>query len=210
MHTAVQKTYAAADTQPQPGLCCPKDYQSEWVSYIPSDAFKFNYGCGNPVMKSAIREGEHVLDLGSGVGIDCFVASKIAGPSGRVTGVDMTDEMLERAEGYRAQVTSTLGFDNIEFRKGLIESIPLPDDSVDVVLSNCVVNLSPNKQDVFAEIKRVLKSGGRIVIADIVSDREILPEHQADKDLWSECYSGALSVRGFIAAINQPLWTESP
>jgi len=133
MRTAVQRTYAAAATRPRPNLCCAQDYQSEWIAHIPAEAFTFNYGCGSPVMKSAIREGEQVLDLGSGVGIDCFVAAKIVGPSGRVTGVDMTDEMLERAEGYRTRVAATLGFDNLEFRKGFIESIPLPDASVDVI-----------------------------------------------------------------------------
>lgn len=203
MHTAIQNTYAAAATQPQPGLCCPKDYQSEWTSHIPSDAFEFNYGCGSPVMGSALQEGEHILDLGSGVGIDCFVASKMVGPSGRVTGMDMTDEMLERAQGYQAQVADTLGFDNLEFHKGFIESIPLPDDSLDVVLSNCVINLSPDKPRVFAEMRRVLKHGGRIVISDIVSDREILPEHQTDEELWGDCYSGALSAGALIAAIDE-------
>lgn len=203
MRTAVQRTYAAAATRPRPNLCCAQDYQSEWIAHIPAEAFTFNYGCGSPMMKSAIREGEQVLDLGSGVGIDCFVAAKIVGPSGRVTGVDMTDEMLERAEGYRTRVAATLGFDNLEFRKGFIESIPLPDGSVDVVLSNCVINLSPNKPEVFAEMRRVLRGGGRAVISDIVSDREILPEHQADEDLWGSCYTGALPVRGFIAALRE-------
>ena len=203
MRTAVQRTYAAAATRPRPSLCCAQDYQSEWIAHIPAEAFTFNYGCGSPVMKSAIREGEQVLDLGSGVGIDCFVAAKIVGPSGRVTGVDMTDEMLERAEGYRTRVAATLGFDNLEFRKGFIESIPLPDASVDVILSNCVINLSPNKPEVFAEMRRVLRGGGRAVISDIVSDREILPEHQADEDLWGSCYTGVLPVRGFIAALRE-------
>ena len=200
MHHAVSKTYATAATQPQPGLCCPKDYQSELTAHIPKDAFDYNYGCGSPVLKSAIREGEHVVDLGSGVGIDCFVASKIVGPSGRVTGIDMTDEMLARANTYRTQVADTLGFGNVEFRHGQIESIPLDDNSVDVVLSNCVINLSPDKPQVFRDMKRVLKSGGRVVISDIVSDREVLPEHQADENLWGGCYTGALSAQQFIAA----------
>lgn len=200
MHSAVSKTYAAAATQPQPGLCCPKDYHSEWTDHIPKDAFDFNYGCGSPVLKSAISEGEHVLDLGSGVGIDCFVASRIVGAQGRVTGVDMTDEMLGKANGYRQQVADSLGYNNVEFRAGRIESIPLADGEVDVVLSNCVINLSPDKPGVFREMKRVLNEGGRVVISDIVSDREVLPEHQADEDLWGGCYTGALSAAEFIAA----------
>lgn len=196
----VRDTYSAAATTPQPGLCCPKDYQDEFTSHIPKEAFDFNYGCGSPVRKAHISEGEHVVDLGSGVGIDCFVASKIVGASGRVTGVDMTDEMLGKARDYAKTVGDTLGYHNVEFRKGHIEEIPLEDNTVDVVISNCVLNLSADKDKVFAEISRVLKPGGRVVIADIVSDRPVAQKDQEDGKLWGDCYTGALSAPEFIKA----------
>ncbi len=197
---AVRDTYIEAATTPQPGLCCPKDYQSEWTNHIPPEAFDFNYGCGSPVMKSQIREGEIVVDLGSGVGIDCFVAARMVGATGRVIGIDMTDEMLAKARGYAEQVGSTLGFHNVEFRKGHIEDLPLADASVDVVVSNCVLNLAADKAAVFAEIARVLRPGGRLVIADIVADREVALADQENGKLWGECYTGALSAPGFIGA----------
>ena len=198
----VKNTYSNAAIKPQPGLCCPKDYSDKnTTDHIPSEVFDFNYGCGSPVLKSEIKEGEHVVDLGSGVGIDCFVASKIVGAGGRVTGVDMTDEMLEKSKKYAKQVAETLGYSNVDFKKGFIESMPLENESVDVVVSNCVLNLSSDKKTVFKEISRVLKPTGRLVIADIVSNRNIDPADQKDEKLWADCYTGALSVRALIQAL---------
>lgn len=199
-HEAVQKLYAEAANAPQPGLCCPKDYTENWTSHIPKDALERNYGCGSPVLKAGIQEGEVVVDLGSGVGIDCFVAAKFVGASGKVYGVDMTGDMLAKAREYNKEVAANLGYDSVQFLEGRIESIPLPDHCVDVVVSNCVINLSPDKDAVFADIKRVLKDGGRVVIADIVSDREVDEASRGDEQLWAECYTGALSVPKFIQA----------
>ncbi len=219
IHSDVSALYAEAAEKPQPGLCCPKDYHTEWTGHIPSDAFGHNYGCGSPVMKSDISNGEHVVDLGSGVGIDCFVAAKFVGATGKVIGVDMTDEMLAKANTYKKGVASNLGYDVVEFRKGNIESIPIEDNFADLIVSNCVINLSPDKKKVFTEMARVLKDGGRIIISDIVSDRDILPEDRDDKQKWAECYTGSLSAEAFlklfkdvgliaISQISESAWEE--
>ncbi|MFZ5895469.1 MAG: methyltransferase domain-containing protein [Myxococcota bacterium] len=193
-HAEVQERYAEAAQKPTAGLCCPKSYDSEMRSHIPTEAFEHNYGCGGPVAKAGLRAGEVVVDLGSGVGIDCFVAARMVGAKGRVIGVDMTDAMLAKANHFRVGVAKNLGYDVLEFRKGIIEDIPVESDSVDVVMSNCVLNLSPDKALVFDEIYRILKPGGRLVISDIVSDREIEKKHRDQKELWTDCYTGALSV----------------
>ncbi|MHB8369277.1 MAG: methyltransferase domain-containing protein [Leptospirales bacterium] len=200
MRSVVLNKYADVATVPQTDLCCPKNYPSEWGSHIPPELFDFNYGCASPVLKAKIKMGEHVVDIGSGVGIDCFVAARIAGPDGKVTGVDMTDEMLDKARSYQQAVAQSIGYQNFEFIKGRIEEIPLPDAVADVVISNCVFNLSTDKDAVFREVRRILKPGGRTVIADIVSDRDISGRDRSDRDLWSACYSGALSLRGFIGS----------
>lgn len=147
-----------------------------------------SYGCGNPTAIAGLRAGEVVLDLGSGAGLDCFLAARQVGSSGHVYGLDMTDDMLALAEANRV----TLQAENVEFRRGEIEAIPLPDASVDVIISNCVVNLSPDKDVVFRESLRVLRPGGRVHIADMVLTREISAEERADLDLWAGCRSGAL------------------
>lgn len=147
-----------------------------------------SYGCGDPVAFADLRAGETVLDLGSGAGRDCFLAAERVGPTGRVIGLDMTDEMLALAEENRRK----LGLENVEFRKGLIEAIPLPDASVDVILSNCVINLSPDKDAVFREAFRALRPGGRLRVADVVALRPFAAEEQANFELWAGCVSGAL------------------
>jgi arsenite methyltransferase len=156
-----------------------------------------SYGCGNPVAIAGLQPGEVVLDLGSGAGLDCFLASRQVGASGRVIGLDMTDEMLALAEQNRAK----LSVDNVEFRKGLIEEIPLRDASVDVIISNCVINLSTDKDAVFRESFRTLKPGGRFQIADVVLRREISEAERADVELWAMCKSGALVVEDYAARL---------
>ncbi len=202
-HASVEELYSTAAKAPQPGLCCPKPYMNEMTAHIPKEAFEFNYGCGSPVLKAGIKAGDTVVDLGSGVGIDCFVAAKLVGPKGKVIGIDLTEDMLAKANKYKAIVAQNLGYDVVEFRKGLIESIPLEAQSADVVLSNCVVNLSPDKEKVLNDVRRVLKIGGRAVISDIVSDRDVEQVHQDDKKLWAECYTGALSVKAFLEAFKK-------
>jgi arsenite methyltransferase len=147
-----------------------------------------SYGCGNPVAIAGLQAGEIVLDLGSGAGLDCFLAAQQVGPRGRVIGLDMTEDMLALAEANRAKVGAT----NVEFRKGMIESIPLGDADVDVVISNCVINLSPDKDAVFHEAFRVLRPSGRFQVSDVVLTREITAAERADLDLWAGCRSGAL------------------
>jgi SAM-dependent methyltransferase len=161
------------------------------------------YGCGSPVTAANPQPGETYVDLGSGAGIDCFIAAKHVGPGGTVIGVDMTDQMLAVARDSSAKVAAALGYAVVEFRKGYLEQIPVEDKIADVVTSNCVINLSPDKPKVLAEIWRILKDHGRTVIADIVSDREVPPRLKVNEQLWGECIVGALTEEQFLAMLEQ-------
>ena len=194
----VKEFYSKAALASQPSLCCPTNYQPEDVSHIPADVLKISYGCGSPVSKASIKEGQTVVDLGSGGGIDCFIAAKTTGKNGKIIGIDMTDEMLSQAEKSRKFVEKKLGYSNIEFRKGVLEDIPVDSDSVDIIVSNCVINLSSIKHKVFEETYRILKNHGRLVISDIVSDSEVPEEMRSDKKLWGECISGAETQQNLI------------
>ncbi|MGH8983893.1 MAG: arsenite methyltransferase [Acidimicrobiia bacterium] len=173
--------------------CCDvvgaRVYDRGALDELPEEAVAASIGCANPVAIADLSPGEDVLDLGSGGGIDVLLSARRVAPTGMAYGLDMTDDMLElaRANQQRAGVT------NAEFLSGHIEDVPLPDDSVDVVLSNCVINLSPRKDAVFAETFRVLRSGGRLVIADIVGDREPDAALLADPKAWTDCIAGALT-----------------
>ncbi len=171
--------------------CCTTDYDPALTEKLTAEVLDKRYGCGSPLPEAL--EGATVLDLGSGAGADCFIASQLVGPTGRVIGVDMTAEQLEVARRNIAPHMDRFGYDepNIEFREGMIEEIPAEDASVDVVISNCVINLSNDKEKVFAEIWRVLKPGGEFYIADIVADRRVPARLQEDETLWSECLTGA-------------------
>ena len=200
---AVREFYGHAAEEPQAELCCPVRPDPEDLAHIPSEVVDRFYGCGSPVSAAVPRPGETLVDLGSGAGIDCFIAARRVGAEGRVFGIDMTDQMLGVARGSQPHVTAALGYDNVEFRKGILEQIPLDTSSADIVTSNCVINLSPDKAAVFREVWRVLRDGGRAVIADIVADGEVPPPMRADGQLWGECISGALSEEGFLAAFER-------
>jgi arsenite methyltransferase len=235
--SAVRERYAAGAQAAEAKLCCPVDYNPEYLKVIPQEVIERDYGCGDP--SKYLRAGETVLDLGSGTGKICFIAAQVVGAEGKVIGVDMTDEMLNVARTNAPIVAERIGYSNVEFRKGRIQDLALDlerldadlkqrpisdvasflaadelaqelrvkhplvaDDSVDVVVSNCVLNLveAKAKRQLFEEIFRVLKIGGRAVISDIVSDEEV-PEHlQQDAELWSGCISGALTEEGFVDA----------
>jgi len=156
-------------------------------------------GCGNPVALANLREGETVLDLGSGGGIDVFLASKKVGKSGKVIGVDMTKEMLERAKASALKN----GYSNIEFRLGEIESLPIEDETVDTIISNCVINLSPDKLKVFKEAFRVLKPNGKLMVSDIVTNGELPEDVRKSFDAWAGCIAGALEKNEYLHTIKK-------
>lgn len=164
-------------------------YSDEEVACVPEGA-DLGLGCGNPQVIAALKAGEVVLDLGSGAGFDCFLAARQVGPTGRVIGVDMTPDMISKARGN----AQNGGYDNVEFRLGEIEHLPVADASVDVILSNCVINLSPDKFAVFQEAFRALKSGGRLAISDVVATAELPEEARRELDLYVGCITGAVSI----------------
>ena len=199
IHTAVRTSYArlAVDAA---SCCAPSPtqigYRPEELAELPTEAV-MGLGCGNPVALADIGEGDTVLDLGSGGGIDVFLAARKSGDTGRVIGVDMTPEMLQRAEANAAR----LGLDNVEFRRGLIEELPVEDATVDVIISNCVINLAPDKARVFAEALRVLRPGGRLVVSDIVSDGPLPSSVTDDPQAWASCVGGALPKADYLDTI---------
>jgi len=199
----VKEFYSEAAAKPQDDLCCPTSYPQQNIDHIPQEVLDRFYGCGSPIINAGIKMGESVLDLGSGAGIDCFIASKLVGNVGSVIGVDMTDNMLQVANESKILVSDNLGYSNVEFRKGYLEDIPATDNSIDLVTSNCVINLSQDKSKVFSDIRRVLKDNGRLVISDIVSETETTEEIKMNKQLWGECLAGALTENGFLSALEK-------
>ncbi len=214
IHETVRDHYARAALQvldqPAAAACCgdacctPADASIDIALYdeahraeLPEAAVLASLGCGNPVAVAELREGERVLDLGSGGGIDVLLSARRVGPSGRAFGLDMTDEMLTLAQRNAAEA----GVDNVEFLKGYIEAVPLPAESVDVVISNCVINLAADKQRVFAEIARVLRPGGRIGVSDIVADDALSAEERAERGSYVGCIAGALSFAEYESGL---------
>lgn len=207
IHDAVQQRYGTIALS-QDASCCGDDcgcnapvdlYDSALVADLPVDVTGLSLGCGDPVSIASLKTGETVLDLGSGGGIDCFLAAKQVGETGYVIGVDMTPEMLDKANANKTK----MGVTNVEFRKGHIEDLPVDDNSIDVVMSNCVVNLSPEKASVFSEVVRVLKPGGRVSLSDIVTEGEFSPELLADMDKWSECVTGAIPAEQYTTLMRE-------
>jgi MoaA/NifB/PqqE/SkfB family radical SAM enzyme/SAM-dependent methyltransferase len=199
----VREFYRAAAETPQAGLCCPTRYDDAAVAHIPQDILDRFYGCGSPMSAAGIQAGETVVDLGSGAGIDVFIAARLVGPEGRAIGVDMTERMLAVALENTPKVAAALGYDVVEFREGFLEQIPIESTSADCVTSNCVVNLSPDKPRVLEEIWRVLKDHGRVVISDIVSEAEVPPHLKVNPQLWGECLVGAMTQESFIAELER-------
>jgi arsenite methyltransferase len=210
IHQAVRDHYAAAASRAGAGDGCCGDacgsgagnlteglYSAGERAELPQAAVAASLGCGNPTAVADLQPGERVLDLGSGGGIDVILSARRVGPAGRAYGLDMTDEMLALARSNAAAAGTT----NVEFMKGHIESIPLDDASVDVVISNCVINLAADKQAVFREIARVLVPGGRVGISDIVADDSLSPADRAQRGSYVGCIAGTLSFSEFESAL---------
>ena len=172
-------------------------YSDTEASAVPADAITASLGCGNPTALAELKPGETVLDLGSGGGIDVLLSAKRVSPTGKAYGLDMTDDMLALALENKKKAGAT----NVEFLKGHIESIPLPANTIDVIISNCVINLSGNKDRVMAEAFRVLKPGGRFAVSDVVSRREVPAEIRKNIELWIGCVAGALSESEYLAKL---------
>jgi SAM-dependent methyltransferase len=238
--TAVQNRYSTAAAARESALCCPVEYDPKYLGIIPEEVLERDYGCGDP--SRFVRAGETVLDLGSGGGKICFIASQVVGPSGRVIGIDRNRDMLALARRAAPRVAKTIGYGNVEFRCGEIQDLGLDlerveswlaehpvrtredlfalnqeqerlrraeamvaVDSIDVVVSNCVLNLvgEEHRQRLFRELYRVVRIGGRIAISDIVADEDVPKALQADPELWSGCISGAFREDRFLAAFAQ-------
>lgn len=238
--SSVRERYAAAAQVREAALCCPVDYDTRYLEVIPEEVIEHDYGCGDP--SRYVREGDTVLDLGSGGGKICFMAAQVVGPKGCVIGIDMNDDMLALARGAGAVVAERIGYDNVDFRRGRIQDLALDvdaleswlavnpvrdatglaaleaeqqrlrataplvaDDSIDILVSNCVLNLvrEADKQQLIREIFRVLKRGGRIAISDIVSDEAIPQALEDDPELWSGCISGAFQEGEFLRALEE-------
>lgn len=218
IHAAVRDHYGEIAEKSQPGCgcgptqtsCCGTEndiqldigkhlYQDTNITELPSEVTDISLGCGDPVTLASLKEGQTVLDLGSGGGIDCFLAAKRVGSSGSVIGVDMTPAMVERAQANKTK----LGTDNVEFRLGEIENLPVEDGIVDVIISNCVINLSPDKPAVFREAFRVLKPGGKIAVSDIVTDGDLPDSIKNSLSAWAGCVAGALDVEEYVAVIQE-------
>jgi arsenite methyltransferase len=209
-HYAAAAGVAACCGNEKPGIV-PNDevygaacYDAEALAGLPSEAVAGSIGCANPVELAELRPGEVVLDLGSGGGIDVLLSARRVGSGGKAYGLDMTDEMLELARANQDRA----GIDNVEFLKGRIEHIPLPRDTVDVIISNCVVNLSSDKDAVFSEAIRVLRPGGRFAVADVVADREVDEEHRLDMTAWVGCIAGALTRAAYRAGLERAGFTD--
>lgn len=203
IRATVQEYYAgrarSTDSCCNEGADCDSErlYDKRLLADLPEDVSAFSLGCGDSVSLARLQPGETVLDLGSGGGLDCFLAARQVGAAGRVIGVDMTPEMIARAR----EAAGRLALTNVSFRQGYLEDLPVDDESVDVVISNCVINLSPDKPQVFREIYRSLTPGGRVAISDIVTNGAMAESLSGDLDAWCACVAGAIQAREYQEAL---------
>jgi arsenite methyltransferase len=216
LQDAIKEKYANAATKARDGAgsaCCGTTccdpvtsnlYSGDETESLPAEAVRASLGCGNPTAMIDLKPGETVLDLGSGGGIDVLLSARRVGPTGKAYGLDMTDEMLALARDNQAKA----GVSNVEFLKGTIEAIPLPANSVDVIISNCVINLSSDKDAVLREAFRVLKPGGRFAVSDVVVRGDVPPEVRRSMELWVGCIAGALEDREYATKLQRAGFTD--
>ncbi|MCC6300182.1 MAG: arsenite methyltransferase [Anaerolineales bacterium] len=212
VHDAVREHYAERIKNNAP--CCGDDccggktesalYPVDLLATLPEGESAVSYGCGDPITLASLKPGQTVLDLGSGAGLDCFFAAKQVGAEGKVIGVDMTPEMLERARSSAKR----LNLANVEFRQGFLEDLPVESNSVDVVISNCVINLSPDKSKAFSEAFRVLKRGGKFAVSDIVTDGELPDAVRTSMAAWAGCVAGAVDAKEYVAMMQAVGFTD--
>jgi len=187
--------------------CCgpeSKLYPEDLLATLPAGESAVSYGCGDPVTLASLKPGQTVLDLGSGAGLDCFFAAKQVGETGYVIGVDMTPEMLDRARSSAKRLNLT----NVDFRQGYLEELPVESNTVDVIISNCVINLSPDKEKVFAEAFRVLNTGGKLAVSDIVTEGELPDTIRKSLSAWAGCVAGAVEVNEYISMMEAVGFTD--
>ena len=199
MKEEVKARYAELASRDVRLSCCSGLYAPADLAGLPPQAAELSLGCGNPVALASLRSGEVVLDIGSGAGLDVFLAARKVGPTGRAIGLDMTEAMIRRAR----QTAEQAGFSNVEFRLGDAEEMPLPDESVDVIISNCVINLTLDKGRVFREAYRVLRPGGRLMISDIVTDKPLPEPVRSDPEEWARCVGGAIPDEEYTRLITE-------
>ena len=190
-----------------PSNCCDTSsnlYPIDLLTTVPSDVASTSYGCGDPITLASLKPGQTVLDLGSGAGLDCLLAAQKVGETGRVIGVDMTPEMIERAQVNAKRVNAT----NVEFRQGYLEELPVDSNTVDVIISNCVINLSPDKAKVFTEAFRVLAPGGKLAVSDIVTDGPLPEPIKISLSAWAGCVAGAVEADDYIGMMQSVGFTD--
>ncbi len=187
--------------------CCSPDsnlYPADLLATLPDGESTVSYGCGDPITLASLQPGQIVLDLGSGAGLDCFFAAKKVGETGKVIGVDMTPEMIERATSSAQRLNLT----NVDFRQGYLEDLPVENNTVDVIISNCVINLSPDKSKVFTEAFRVLKPGGKLAVSDIVTDGPLPEPIKRSLSAWAGCVAGAVEAEEYIGMMKSVGFTD--
>jgi len=212
IHEAVREHYAER-IKSNAACCGPSDcscstdsglYPGDLLATLPEGESSVSYGCGDPITLASLQPGQTVLDLGSGAGLDCFFAAKKVGETGKVIGVDMTPEMIERAQSSAQR----MHIHNVEFRQGYIEEMPVESDTVDVIISNCVINLSPDKSKVFSEAFRVLRSGGKLAVSDIVTDGPLPAPIKRSLSAWAGCVAGAVDAKDYIDMLESAGFTD--